>query len=92
MWVLIPNLLFPIPQHPHPAKEESKAQSRPRSHSSEVPLWRSESNPGLPSKALYPGELPGGPVAKTLRSQCRGPGFDPWTIPHVTTENIACGN
>ena len=22
-------------------------------------------------------DFPGGPVAKTLRSQCRGPGFDP---------------
>ena len=22
-------------------------------------------------------DLPGGPVAKTPRSQCRGPGFDP---------------
>ena len=24
-------------------------------------------------------DFPGGPVAKTLRSQCRGPGFDPWS-------------
>ena len=24
------------------------------------------------------GDFPGGPVAKTPRSQCRGPGFDPW--------------
>ena len=24
------------------------------------------------------GDCPGGPVAKTLCSQCRGPGFDPW--------------
>ena len=23
--------------------------------------------------------FPGGPVAKTLQSQCRGPGFDPWS-------------
>ena len=23
-------------------------------------------------------DFPGGPVAKTLGSQCRGPGFDPW--------------
>ena len=22
--------------------------------------------------------FPGGPVAKTLHSQCKGPGFDPW--------------
>ena len=25
------------------------------------------------------GDFPGGPVAKALRSQCRGPGFNPWS-------------
>ena len=32
------------------------------------------------------GGLPGGPVAKTLRSHCSRPGFDPWSgnkIPHA---------
>ena len=24
-------------------------------------------------------DFPGGPVAKTLHSQCRGPRFDPWS-------------
>ena len=24
-------------------------------------------------------DFPGGPVAKTLHSQCRGPGFNPWS-------------
>ena len=24
-------------------------------------------------------DFPGGPVVKTLRSRCRGPGFDPWS-------------
>ena len=24
-------------------------------------------------------DVPGGPVVKTLRSQCRGPRFDPWS-------------
>ena len=24
-------------------------------------------------------DFPGGPVAKTFCSQCRGPGFDPWS-------------
>ena len=28
---------------------------------------------------VWPGDFPGGPVAKTLCSQCRGPGFDPWS-------------
>ena len=30
-------------------------------------------------KKGFPWDFPGGPVAKTLHSQCRGPGFDPWT-------------
>ena len=25
------------------------------------------------------GDFPGGPVGKTPCSQCRGPGFDPWS-------------
>ena len=25
------------------------------------------------------GDFPGGPVAETLHSQCRGPRFDPWS-------------
>ena len=31
------------------------------------------------------GGFPGGPVANTLCSQCRGPGFDPWlgNVPHA---------
>ena len=35
-----------------------------------------------------PRDVPGGPVAKTLSSQCRGPRFNPWSgswIPHATT-------
>ena len=31
-------------------------------------------------------DFPGGPVAKTLHSQCRGPGSDPWSgnqVPHM---------
>ena len=34
-------------------------------------------------------DFPGGPVAKTLHSQCRGPGFNPWLgnyMPHATTK------
>ena len=35
-------------------------------------------------------DFPGGPVAKTLYSQCRGSGFDPWSgneIPHVAIKS-----
>ena len=35
--------------------------------------------------------LPGGPVAKPLHSQCRGPGFDPWSgnwIPRDATKRL----
>ena len=35
------------------------------------------------------GDFLGSPVARTLQSQCREPGFDPWLgnyIPHATTK------
>ena len=35
----------------------------------------------------------GGPVAKTLCSQCSGAGFNPWSgnwIPHAATEDPEC--
>ena len=35
--------------------------------------------------------FPGGPVAKTLHSQCREPGFDPWSgnwIPRAATKSL----
>ena len=31
------------------------------------------------SKTVYYWDFPGGPVAKTPCSQCRGPGFNPWS-------------
>ena len=34
-------------------------------------------------------DYPGGPVAETPCSQCRGPGFDPWSgnwLPYATTK------
>ena len=41
------------------------------------------------------GDFPGCPVAKTLCSQCGGPGFDPWSgneTPRATTKDSACCN
>ena len=38
---------------------------------------------------LVVGDFPGGPVAKTLLSQCRGPELDPWLgnwIPYAPTK------
>ena len=40
-------------------------------------------------------DFPGGPVAKTLRSQCRGLRFDPWSgnkISHATAKDPVCLN
>ena len=40
-------------------------------------------------KKLFWGDFPGGPVDKTQSSQCRGPGFNPWSgnkIPHAATK------
>ena len=46
----------------------------------------------LASKVLLFQDFPGGPVAKTLCSQCRRHGFNPWSwsgnyIPHATTKS-----
>ena len=44
-------------------------------------------------KEPNPMDFPGGPVAKTLCSQCRGPGFTLWLesyIPHATTKDPMC--
>ena len=41
------------------------------------------------SKSSLSRDSPGGPVGKTLHSQRRGPGCDPWSgnsIPHVATK------
>ena len=38
-------------------------------------------------------DFPGGPVAKTPCSQCRGPGFEPCSgneIPHTATKDHKC--
>ena len=37
--------------------------------------WRSQ----VPAFKAGPRDFPGGPVVKALRSQCRGPGFHPWS-------------
>ena len=40
-------------------------------------------------------DFPGGPVAKTPHSQCRGPRFNPLSenlIPHAATKDPACHN
>ena len=41
------------------------------------PMWLLTNFPFLPK--TQPRDFPGAPVAKTSRSQCRGPGFDPWS-------------
>ena len=38
-----------------------------------------ETEPGPSFSQLVSRDFPGGPVGKTLRSQCRGPRFDPWS-------------
>ena len=56
-------------------------------------IWASvqnilESVSGLYEEYSHSWAFPGGPVAKTLHFQGRGPGLDPWSgnyIPHATT-------
>ena len=40
-----------------------------------------------PSRVRPWGDFPGGPGVKAPRSQCRGPGFDPWWEPDLTGHN-----
>ena len=47
----------------------------------------------LKKQKLYTWDFPGGPLAKTLSSQLRGPGFNTWSeneIPHATTKFTSC--
>ena len=44
-------------------------------------------------KRLRTWDFPGGPMAKTPHSQCRGPGFDPWSgnkILYASVEDPTC--
>ena len=46
-------------------------------------------------KSLIIWDFPGSPVVNTLRSQHRGPRFDPWSgnyIPHAATKDPTCCN
>ena len=63
------------------------------SHSSETTERAGEVKHSASAFALHDGDFPGGPLAKTLCSQCEGPGFDLWLgnwIPHATTKDPAC--
>ena len=62
---------------------------------------QNKKKPGTKENILYDSikekfrDLPGGPVSRTLSSQCRGPGFDPWSgnwITRATTKKSACCN
>ena len=49
----------------------------------------------MPLYNQSPRDFPGGPVAKTLCSQCKGPGFNHWLgswIPQGTTKDPTCCN
>ena len=41
--------------------------------------WDSTGGPRVGLRELAEGDFPGGPVAKTLRFQCRGPEFNAWS-------------
>ena len=44
---------------------------------------------------IYFRDFPGGPVARTLCSWCRGPGFSPWSgdwIPYAATKILHATN
>ena len=53
--------------------------ARPKSWKPVCAQGRSWDIPWRPNRIVSKGDLPGGPVAKTLSSQCRGPGLHPWS-------------
>ena len=63
-------------------------------------IWKQPNHPLMDTHSgtifiLQKKDFPSGPVAKTLHSQCRGPGFNPWSenwIPHTTTKDPKCLN
>ena len=62
------------PTSPHPTHRETKAEGGRRTSKKSsflTPLRGPHEDTGA-------WDFPGGPVVKTLCSQCRGPGLDPW--------------
>ena len=45
----------------------------------DIPSWGQIKTLTNQVKNLISRDFPGGPVTRTLHSQCRGPGFDPWS-------------
>ena len=63
-----------------------------RADAQEYSQWHclQQQEPGKNTNA-YEGDFPGGPVAETPGSHCRGPGFDLWSqnqIPHATAQSL----
>ena len=73
-----------------------KCCPRPHPFTREFLQHSSEGNVFVPfhcKKERNPRDFPGGPVVKTLCSQCRGPGLALWPesyIPHATTKDPMC--
>ena len=60
----------------------ARTQLRERKREEGAWTWSGQPGPALGELGIKRERLwdcPGGPVAKTLHSQCRGPGFDPWS-------------
>ena len=54
--------------------------------------WQGLFTQHVPAAGLGTRNLPGGPVAKTLHSQCRGQGFDHWSGNQVSHAAAKCSN
>ena len=54
--------------------------------------WQGLFTQYVPAAGLGTRNLPGGPVAKTLHSQCRGQGFDHWSGNQVSHAATKCSN
>ena len=77
-------------------KNPTKLDSYLIFHKIRIPIYRHKctKNPRWCNKKKN-WDFPGGPVLVVLHSQCRGPGFDPWSgywIPHASTKDPTHGN
>ena len=68
-----------IPIQTMVALKISREHSPRRHQPYDLPTWGQIKTLTNQVKNLISRDFPGGPVTRTLHSQCRGPGFDPWS-------------
>ena len=82
----MPNMLLEISGEITPERVQRRSQSKKKKTTTKN-IGRAIISQGLSALEMVsklqlklpPGDFPGGPVAKTPCSQCKGPELDPWS-------------